>query len=211
MEHFRISGGREVTARNVRRLCRNPVPTKPPINFVYYDEWAPLKERELQLLLHHLRTIILSRITHHLALVNWGLAISIRVRSAVGGTLPTTLHQDMSLQCIFPGKALLAMSTGEWLHCQMDPLMSLQIVITIERLWTLVTFERSVILLLLLSRMVAVHWRTHLMLRILHAHSPHKRHLISWAMHIGHDRTGHRRKGIAAIRWSRVVALGSRH
>lgn len=74
-------------------LCQQ----KPPINFVYYDEWALLKERELQLLLHHLRTILLGRITHHLALVNWRLTISVRVRSAVGGTLPTTLHQNMSL------------------------------------------------------------------------------------------------------------------
>jgi hypothetical protein len=195
---------------------------------VYCDEWAPLagreynsfiasgieaslEGRESQLFLHCLRTIILGRITHHFALIDWRLTISIHVRSAICGALPTTFHQDMSLQCIFSRKALLAMSAREWLHSQMDPLMSLQIVVTIEGLWTLVTFERSVILLLLLSWMVAVHLPTHLMWRILHVHSPHESHLISWAMHIGHDRPSHRRKSVAAIRWSGVVALWCCH
>jgi len=178
---------------------------------VYCDERRPLVGRELQLLLHHLRTVVLGRIAHHLVLVDWGLTVSIRVRGAVRGALPTAFHQDMSLQCIFPRKALLAVSTWEWLHGQMDPLMSLQIVITIEGLWTLVTFERAVILLLLLSRVVAIHWSTHLMRRILHVHAPHKCHLIPWAMDIGHDWASHCRKRVPAIRWSRVVALWCCH
>ena len=62
-----------------------------------------------------------------------------------------------NLQCILPGEALLAVSARERLHCQMDSLMSLQIVVTIEGLWTLITFEGSVILLLLLPRVVTVH------------------------------------------------------
>jgi hypothetical protein len=116
-----------------------------------------------------------------------------------------------NLQCIFPGEALLAVSAREWFHRQMDPLMSLQIVVSIEGLWTLVTFERSVILLLLLSRVVGVHWTSHLMRRILHVDSTHQSHLIAWAMHIGHDRASHRRKRVATIRWTRVVALWCCH
>jgi hypothetical protein len=116
-----------------------------------------------------------------------------------------------NLQCIFPGEALLAVSAREWFHRQMDPLMSLQIVVSIEGLWTLVTFERSVILLLLLSRVVGVHWTSHLMRRILHIDPTHQSHLIAWAMHIGHDRASHRRKRVATIRWTRVVALWCCH
>ena len=44
------------------------------------------------------------------------------------------------------------MAAREGLHCQMDPLMSLQIVVAVEGLWALITLEGSVILLLLLSR-----------------------------------------------------------
>jgi hypothetical protein len=202
---------------------------------VHVMSGMPPKGRGLQLLLHHLRTIVLGRIAHHLALVDWGLAVSIRIRGAVCRALPTAFHKDVSLfvqsvsvimenvsncwirigltnlQRIFPGEALLAVSTWEWLHSQMDPLMSLQIVVTIEGLWTLVAFERSVILLLLLSRVMAVYWSAHLMRRILHVHPPHKCHLIPWAMHIRHDRAGHRRKRVTAIRWSRVVALWCCH
>jgi hypothetical protein len=59
---------------------------------VYCDERVPLKGRGLQLLLHHLRTIVLGRIAHHLALVDWGLAVSIRVRGAIRRALATSFH-----------------------------------------------------------------------------------------------------------------------
>jgi hypothetical protein len=77
---------------------KNPYANNEPlINAFYCDEWGPLEGRGLQLLLQHLRTIVLSRIAHHLALVYWGLAASIRVRGAVRGALPTAFHQDMPL------------------------------------------------------------------------------------------------------------------
>jgi len=77
---------------------KNPYANNEPlINVVYCDEWAPLEGRGLQLLLQHLRTVVLGRIAHHLALVYWGLAASIRVRGAVRGALPTAFHQDMPL------------------------------------------------------------------------------------------------------------------
>lgn len=171
---------------NLRRRCRRDPYTnnenRSSTSCTCDEGGASNKAGGSQLFLHHLGTVVLGRIAHHLVLVDWGLTVSIRVRGAVCRALPTAFHKNMSLfiqsvvcftqrvsncwigmglrtnlQCIFPGEALLAVSAREWLHSQMDPLMSLQIVVTIEGLWTLVTFERSVILLLLLSRVVAVH------------------------------------------------------
>ena len=238
MEHFRYLSGETILQPVICAAgAEEPYANNEPlINIVYCDERVPLEGRGLQLLLHHLRTVVLGRIAHHLALVDWGLAVSIGVRGTIRRALATPFHQNMSLfvqsvsvlwesvsnywiriglrtnlQCILPGEALLAVSTREWLHCQMDPLMSLQIVITIKGLWTLVTFEWSIILLLLLPGVVTVHLATHLMRRILHVHAPNKCHLVPWAMDIRHDWTSHRRQRVAAIRWSRVVALGCCH
>ena len=38
------------------------------------------------------------------------------------------------------------MSTGERLHSQVNALVALQVVVTVEALWTLIAFERTVIL-----------------------------------------------------------------
>jgi len=51
----------------------------------------------LQLFLQHLGTVVLGRIAHNLVLVDWGLTVSIGVRGAVCGALPTAFHKDMSL------------------------------------------------------------------------------------------------------------------
>jgi hypothetical protein len=70
--------------------------------------------------------------------------------------------------------------------------MSLQIVISVERLRTLITLEWPIILLLLLAWMTHVHVLSHVLLRIAwHVHSPNHLHLIAWAMDIGHDRSAH--------------------
>ena len=49
------------------------------------------------------------------------------------------------------------MSTWEGFYGQVDPLMSLQIVISVERLRTLITLEWTIILLLLVPWMAHVH------------------------------------------------------
>jgi hypothetical protein len=120
------------------------------------------------------------------------------------------IGQRTNLQCIFPRKALLAMAARERLHCQMDPLMSLQIVVAVEGLWALITLEGSIILLLLLTWMMRVHRGSHLMRWILHIHATNKCHLVSRAMYIGHNRTGHCGEVVSAI-WSLVVALWGCH
>jgi hypothetical protein len=58
---------------------------------------APRRAGGSQLLLHYLRAVVLGRIAHHLALVDWGLAVCVRVRGAVRRALSTAFHQDMSL------------------------------------------------------------------------------------------------------------------
>src|ERR1700761_5520425 len=105
------------------------------------------------------------------------------------------------------------MAARERLHCQMDPLMSLQIVVAVERLWALITLEGSVVLLLLLTRMMRVHRGSHLMRWILHIHVSNKCHWVPWLVYIGHDWAGHCGEVISAIRGSllMVVALWGRH
>jgi hypothetical protein len=84
------------------------------------------------------------------------------------------------------------MSTGEGLYGQVDSLMSLQIVISVERLRTLITLEWPIILLLLLTWVAQVHMLSHVLLRIAwHVHSANHLHLVAWVMYIGHDRSTH--------------------
>lgn len=45
------------------------------------------------------------------------------------------------LQCVLARKALVAVRAREWLHSQMNPLMTLEIVIAVEALRALVAFE----------------------------------------------------------------------
>jgi hypothetical protein len=91
----------------------------------------------------------------------------------------------------------------------MDPLMPLQIVVSVKGLLALIAFERSVILLLLASGMVSVHLPTHLVLRILHTHTSHKCHLVARIVNVGHYGACHCWQVVAAICWS--VALRAGH
>lgn len=58
--------------------------------------------------------------------------------------LATALDQNVSLQCIFAGEALVAMSAWKRFHRQMDSLVSLQVMIAIETLGTLIALERTI-------------------------------------------------------------------
>jgi hypothetical protein len=59
------------------------------------------------------------------------------------------------LERIFPGETLVTVVTRERLDGQMYSFMPLQIVVSIEALWALVTLERSVVRSWLLVRWVA--------------------------------------------------------
>jgi hypothetical protein len=75
----------------------------------------------------------------------------------------------------------------------MDPFVSLQVVISVERLRTLITLEWPIILLLLLAWMAHVHVLSHVLLRIAwHVHSANHLHLIARVMYIRHNRSAHR-------------------
>jgi hypothetical protein len=88
----------------------------------------------------------------------------------------------------------------------MNSLVALQIMIPVEGLGALVTFEGAVILLLLRSWMVPIHRPTQLVLWVLHTHAPNKRHLVSRTVDIRHDWAGHCRETVATIRPG-VIAL----
>jgi hypothetical protein len=89
----------------------------------------------------------------------------------------------MSLKCIFAREALLAVLAREGLDGKMDSLVALQVVISVEGLGTLITFKGTVVLLLML-RVLTVHWCAHLMALIWHVHAVNKSHLSSWAVDI---------------------------
>lgn len=81
------------------------------------------------------------------------------------------------------------MPTGEGLHGQVDTLVALEIMITVERLWALIALEGPVVLWLLLAWVVCVHLAVHLVRWILHVHAAHQRHLVPGTVNIGHDRS----------------------
>ena len=54
------------------------------------------------------------------------------------------------LECIFPRKALFAMTTRKRLDREMDPFMSFQVVVSVEALRTLIALERPVVVVRLL-------------------------------------------------------------
>jgi len=58
--------------------------------------------------------------------------------------------QSTYLECVFSREALVTMCAGEGLNCQMNSLMTLEIMIPVEALWALVALERSVVRSLLL-------------------------------------------------------------
>lgn len=69
------------------------------------------------------------------------------------------------LQRVFSGETLVAVATRERLDGKMDPLMPLQVVVSIEALWALVAAEWPIILLDLGLR-VTVHLLLHLCRRV---------------------------------------------
>jgi hypothetical protein len=95
------------------------------------------------------------------------------------------------------------MIAREWFHSQMNPLMSLQIMISIETLRALVAFEGPIVgcwLMMLQQLIVIVHvlgissisavelWHQSML------HRANHRHLASWTMHVRHDCTLHGRQ-----------------
>lgn len=63
------------------------------------------------------------------------------------------------LQGVLAGKTFIAPRAREWLHSQMDALMTLQVVVAVETLWALVTLEGTIVVRSLVSlvRVVVVH------------------------------------------------------
>lgn len=103
------------------------------------------------------------------------------------------------------------MAAREWLHRQMNTLVALQIVIAIERLRTLITFEWTIVVRHLLRMMPAIQWSGHL-LGICHAaHSAEESHLTARLVNIRHDRCGKGREIVMWVGGTGRVALGCAH
>lgn len=81
------------------------------------------------------------------------------------------------------------MPAWEWFHSKMDPLVSLEIMISIETLRTLITFEWTIIWRWLL--LVPVHLQmcsvTAIEGRYHASHAVDELHIATWAVKIGHD------------------------
>jgi len=129
--------------------------------------------------------------------------ITDRVRLAI---FAAAFHQDVSLQCVLAGKALITMSAREGLDSQMNPLMTLQVMIAVEALGALVAFERSVCGGP--GKAGVGHWvRSVQMLRAgdvstvetgkdARLHASHHRHGTIRAVDVGHSGPGHGGKGV---------------
>lgn len=72
------------------------------------------------------------------------LALGLAVRARCDG-LAATLDEDVALERILPREALVAVSAGERLDCEVDALVPLKVVIAVEALRALVALERPVI------------------------------------------------------------------
>lgn len=202
LEHFRIAGANlQPVVRHRAKHHATPSYTSPTCTRCALSSLARRLASDLELLLHDLWAVVFGRIAHNFGFIDWGLAPPVRIRRAVRRALSAAFDEDVSLQCIFPRKALLAVAAGERLHGQVNSLVAFQIMIAVEGLGALIAFEGSVVLLLL-AGMMAVHWPAHLMRWVLHVHASNKCHLVSWVVHIGHNWACHRWKIVAAIRWS---------
>lgn len=73
-----------------------------------------------------------------------GLTLGLLV--GFGLSFAASFDENMSLQRILPRKALITVAAGEWLHRQMNPLMSLQVMIAVEALGALIAFEWTIIM-----------------------------------------------------------------
>lgn len=124
-------------------------------------------------------------------------------------SLPTTLDEDMSLQCVFPREALVTVVAWKGLHRKVNSLMSLQIVVAVKALRTLIALEGSISgsCLHWLWRLTAIHrlriccetavvaWWNHPLL-----HATDHGYLSVGAVDVCHDGSWHR--------WQRVGWVG---
>lgn len=90
------------------------------------------------------------------------------------------------------------MPTRKRLHCQMDSFVSFQIMIPVEALRTLVALERTFVMRGLLLTIHLLQLRTvptiepcHHITRKAVGKSANHGHLATWAVHVGHNGTGH--------------------
>lgn len=104
------------------------------------------------------------------------------------------------LESIFPRKALLTVPARKGLHRKMYPFMPFQVMVPVETLGTLITFEGSLImrcrlrisiyLLLQMCCMAAIVASHHSTRKTMTLHAD-QTHWIIWVMDVRHDRSTH--------------------
>ena len=81
---------------------------------------------------------------------------------AVCSSFAAALDKNVALQGVFSREALVTVGAWKRLDCQVDPLVSFQVVVPIEALGTLVALEWPVVRSCLLVRVVSLHEVRHL-------------------------------------------------
>lgn len=87
---------RVLKTNSVRPQCHFPSLPTTRISVSCMPDMRPSLAK-LQLFLHHLRTVVFCRITHHFVFVHRRLAVSVCVRRAVSSAFPASFDEDMSL------------------------------------------------------------------------------------------------------------------
>jgi len=128
-------------------------------------------------------------------------------KTVLGCVFSAPFHQSMSLECIFSRESFVAKSTRVRFRRQMDPLVTLQIVIAIETRcadvaskWPIGLLKRGMPLWCMLVAMV------HSRVPIRHTRHWHHRHWCAWLMHVTQD--GATNIGVGIRRHSRHMLPG---
>lgn len=122
-----------------------------------------------------------------------------------------TFDENVSLQCVLARKALVAVTAWEWLDSEMDALVSLKVVISIEALRTLIASEWPVILRIWWLRVTVHGGHVRSMAAVEGWHharrygTAHQRELSIGVVHVGENRHGIAAVGpVLWVLWLRV-------
>jgi hypothetical protein len=116
----------------------------------------------------------------------WATVVAV---DTIRGFVLAAFDEAVALQSVLSRKALATKVAGERLDGQVDPLVSLEVVVPAERLNALVTLERAFVLWWTL--LVAVHDLMRRSVTLGNAHVGEHRHLRTRLMDVCHNGTSH--------------------
>lgn len=89
--------------------------------------------------------LVLASLANHRAFIGWRDGSVVLVGFCCCRGLSTTLNKDVPLQRIFARETLVAVTARERLDRQVDPLMTLQVMVPVEALRALIALERAIV------------------------------------------------------------------